>query len=83
MAYLYFNRQVTLTKMRQDLVLTAGNAATHLAKLSDHGYAESRRVFASVFEVRVFITDAGVHAFEAYVERLNAFVTRVRGNSPP
>lgn len=80
MAYLYFNRQVALSKMREDLGLTPGNAATHLAKLTAEGYVESRRVLAGVFEVRVFITEAGVKAFEAYVERLNAFVSRVRGD---
>ena len=78
MTYLYFNRQAPLSKVREDLGLTPGNLATHLTRLAHEGYIESRRVLEGGFDVRVFITDAGVRAFEAYVERLNAFVARVR-----
>lgn len=78
MTYLYFNRQAALSELREDLTLTPGNAATHLTRLSAAGYVESRRQLAGVFEVRIFITDVGVRAFEAYVERLNEFVRSVR-----
>jgi DNA-binding MarR family transcriptional regulator len=78
MTYLYFNRQAPLSKLREELGLTPGNAATHLSRLATAGYLESRRVLAGVFEVRVFITDDGSRAFEAYVERLHQFVARVR-----
>jgi DNA-binding MarR family transcriptional regulator len=80
MTYLYVNRQAPLSRMREDLTLTPGNAATHLSRLSEAGYVEKRRVFVGIFEVHVFITEAGSRAFEAYVERLNAFVGRVRGS---
>jgi DNA-binding MarR family transcriptional regulator len=80
MTYLYVNRQAPLSRMRGDLALTPGNAATHLSRLTDEGYVEKRRVLAGVFEVHVFITDAGSRAFEAYVDRLKAFVARVRGD---
>lgn len=78
MTYLFLNRQAPLSRLRADLELTPGNAATHLARLASAGYVESRRVLEGVFEVRIFITDAGARAFEAYVERLGAFVDRVR-----
>jgi DNA-binding MarR family transcriptional regulator len=79
MTYLFFNRQAPLSRLRADLALTPGNAATHLARLAEAGYVESRRVLAGVFEVRVFVTDAGVRAFEAYVAQLKALVDRVQG----
>ena len=78
MTYLYFNRQAPLGKMRDELGLTPGNLATHLTRLGGAGYVESRRALAGGFEVRVFITPEGVRAFEAYVERLNEFVGRIR-----
>lgn len=77
MTYLYLNRQAPLSKLRDDLALTPGNASTHLTRLSSAGFVESRRVLKGVFEVRVFITEAGSRAFERYVEALRAFVERV------
>lgn len=83
MTYLYLNRQAPLSKMREELALTSGNLATHLTRLAGEGYVESRRVLEGGFDVRVFITDAGVRAFEAYVERLNSFVARFRTGDDP
>lgn len=78
MTYLFMNRHAPLSRLRKDLGLTPGNAATHLARLADAGYVESRRILQGVFEVRVFITDQGVQAFETYIDRLQAFVKNVR-----
>lgn len=78
MTYLYFNRQAPLSRLREELRLTPGNAATHLTRLAAAGYVERRRVLEGVFEVRVFMTEAGSRAFEAYVASLGAFAARVR-----
>lgn len=79
MTYLYVNRQAPLSQMRGDLRLTPGNSATHLTRLTKEGYVETRRILAGLFEVHVFITEAGAEALEAYVARLNAFMAPVRG----
>lgn len=77
MTYLFVNRQAALNKLRADLELTPGNAATHLNKLTQVGYVESRRVLEGVFEVRIFITDKGTAAFRLYIEQLRSFIDRI------
>lgn len=83
MTYLYFNRQAPLNRLREELGLTPGNAATHLTRLAGAGYVESRRVLEGAFEVRIFITEAGSRAFERYVAQLRSFVDRVGSDAPP
>lgn len=77
MTYLFVNRQAPLSKLRADLELTPGNAATHLNRLTEAGYVESRRVLQGIFEVRVFITDRGADAFKSYIEQLRTFIDQV------
>lgn len=75
LSVLYRNRQASFTHLRDDLQLTAGNLASHAARLLEAGYVESGRVLAGVsFEVRYRITAKGSEAFKAYVGALQSLL---------
>lgn len=80
---LYRNRQISFTSLRDDLGLTAGNLASHAAKLEAAGYIVSGHALAGLaFELRYRITPAGNAAFLAYVEALRALLAAVDAGSP-
>ena len=80
LAALYRNRQASFTNLRDGLGLTAGNLASHAARLIEAGYVESGRVLAGInFEVRYRITPQGNDAFRAYVDNLQSLLAELKG----
>ncbi|WP_394298875.1 transcriptional regulator [Halostagnicola larsenii] len=78
MGFLYRYRDVSYTRIRNQLDLTDGNLATHTEKLEDAGYLENRRAWASDgFETRFRISPSGISAFQRYLEEMREFFDEV------
>lgn len=77
-AALYRNRRASFTDLRDGLNLTAGNLASHAARLEEAGYVQSRRVLTSAgFEAQYAITERGIDAFAGYLAALRAMLSDV------
>lgn len=78
-AALHRYREVDFPSLRDGLDLTPGNLSTHLARLEEVGYMESRRVLAGLaFQVRYRITPAGSEAFVRYLAAMRGLLASLQ-----
>jgi DNA-binding MarR family transcriptional regulator len=72
-ALLARNREAPFTWIQETLGLTSGNLDSHVQRLAEAGYLESRRALTPAgFQARVAITPAGDAAYQAYLAALRA-----------
>lgn len=75
LAALYRNGRASFTDLRDGLELTAGNLATHVARLEEAGYVRGERALTrDGFEARYVLTERGAAAFDAYLAELRAML---------
>ncbi len=76
---LYRQTDLGFTAIRDGLGLSAGNLATHAAKLQESGFVEAREALTrNGFEKRFQITALGLSAFEQYLAVLERFLAASR-----
>ena len=74
MAALFRNREMSAADLREGLGLTAGNLASHAARLQDAGFVDARHALVGVsFQARYRITEEGAAAFRRYLAALRAW----------
>lgn len=70
-------RDVGFGAARAALGLTAGNLASHLARLADAGFVEQRQAFSKDgLEMRIRMTPEGQRQFSRYLQVLKGFLER-------
>jgi DNA-binding MarR family transcriptional regulator len=76
LAALHRNGRASFTDLRDGLELTAGNVATHTARLEEAGYIRSERALTGAgFEAQFVITERGADAFVAYLADLRSLLS--------
>lgn len=67
--------RMTFPRLQELLAMTAGNLSTHLRKLEDAGYVESRKAFQGRSPVTYLaLTKTGRRALEDYTDQLRALL---------
>ena len=80
MGLLYRENDLAFAAIREDLGLTGGNLASHIARLEAEGLVEGRDALTrGGFERRVQITELGIARFDQYVQELEALLGAVKG----
>lgn len=83
MATLHKNREVSFLQLRDALKLTEGNLGSHIQKLRDAGYLESREALTTRgFEIRYHLTQRGADALLAYIADLQRLLPLPREGEP-
>ena len=80
MVYLADVDVADFTELKTALDTTQGNLSTHLTKLEDAGYVESRKRFVNKKpQTTLRLTEAGSKAFANYVETLGSLLGKQTG----
>jgi len=75
MTLLHRQRDIGFSAARTALDLTAGNLASHLARLTEAGFVEQRKVFSKDgLEARCRLTREGSEAYATYLAVLRAYL---------
>lgn len=79
MTLLYRHGDIGFTEAQKQLGLTPGNLDAHVRRLSEAGFAASRRaLMRDHFEVRIRLLPAGRDAFDRYLAWLEAMLGQAR-----
>ena len=71
-------REAEFTFLKEKTNATAGNLSVQITKLKDAGYVEISKQFKDNYPLTICkITQAGVLAFEAYVQALQTYMHKV------
>ena len=75
MSFLIGVREAEFSLLREKTEATAGNLSVQLSKLADAGYLTIEKSFRDNYPLTTCrITQAGVKAFEKYVENLRGYI---------
>jgi DNA-binding MarR family transcriptional regulator len=80
MSLLMVNASMDFTMLRNQLGLTDGNLAAHMAVLSKAGYVRARKAFVGRKPRTTYVaTEGGRRAFSGYLDSLEELLKRFRG----
>lgn len=75
MAYLSTSSPAIFSELRDKVGATDGNLSTHLKKLEDAGYVRQEKRFVGKRpQTRIFLTEAGRHAWKAWIEQMRGLM---------
>ena len=75
MAYLSAASPAIFGELRDKVGATDGNLSTHLRKLEQAGYVRQEKRFVGKRpQTRIFMTEAGLAAWLAWITRMNALI---------
>jgi DNA-binding MarR family transcriptional regulator len=75
MAYLSASSPAIFGELKEKVSATDGNLSTHLRKLEEAGYVRQEKRFVGKRpQTRVFITDAGRHAWKIWIDQMRGLM---------